>query len=841
MAALAEAAEPVEPRAGGSTAGAGASPFVLFSLMTTLVAVSLAIATVLLAVSMNRAARRRIAGLESELNRAETIFNAQPVLVVVWDENDEIPAEGWGRPKALGDPAMFATLLNGAGDSTERALVETVLSALAARVVESGESVSSFRHDDEAAQDAPPSLFEAVRNLRRHGDGFSLIVKGPDVREIEITGKPAGAWAVLWLTDITSRTRNVEVLKERLLHLQDESDQLDRFLNTAPFPVWRRNDEKKLSWVNNAYAEAVDLSSPAEAVARAVELDSGIKALTDRIKQSGKTRKEKFYIVIDGQRRAFDIIEMPHDKGFIGMALDVTGKDSAENELRRHIDAQAQTLDKLATGVSIFGPDKKIQFYNQAYARLWQFSPAWLDTRPSHGEILDRLREKRLLPEQADFKAWKQNTLDLYTKVTEQPDEIWHLPDSRHLRVACQPHPLGGLLFLYEDVTDRFQLESSLNTLAKVQRATLDNLSEGVAVFGSDGRLELQNKSFADIWRLDQEKLDGHPHFTEVVEWCHPLFDDDQEWQRMAERVTSFSEQRHKLTGRLERRDNSQIDYAILPLPNGATLFTFLDVTDTARMTQALRDRNEALEAADRLKSEFISHVSYQLRTPLTTVKGFSEMLDKEMVGGLNERQHEYSNAILEASNQLLLVMDDILDLARIEAGVMSLELSDADLFATLSNSRELVLGRAGDENITIDLEVDPEIGSIRADERRLRQIVFNLLSNAISFTDPGGVVTIGAERSESDVCIWVSDTGMGIAPENQPTVFDRFESRGTEDSRGGPGLGLALVRSFVELHGGWIALESKPKVGTKVSFHLPVHAKEVRPARTGKRKAAAE
>lgn len=841
MAAPAEAMDRVEPQVVDSTAAADDSLVVLFSLMTTLGAVSLAIAILVLAVSKSRSARRRIAVLESELNRAETIFSGQPGLAIVWDEGNEMPAEGWGHPRVLGSPAMFATLLTGGGDSTESMSVETILSVLDTRIVDSGESVSSFRHDDEAVQKTPPSLFEAVRNLRRHGAGFSVIVEGCEGRDIEITGKPAGALAVVWLTDITSGMRNVEGLRERFQHLQDEGDQLNTFLNTAPFPVWRRNDEKKLIWVNNAYAEAVDVSSPSEAVARTAELDSSIKALTGRAQQSGKTCKEKLYIVIDGQRRAFDIIEMPHDKGFIGMALDVTGKDLAENELQRHIDSHAQTLDKLATAVSIFGPDKKIQFYNQAYARLWQFSPAWLDTRPSHGEILDRLREKRLLPEQANFKAWKRNTLDLYTKVTEQPDEIWHLPDSRHLRVACQPHPWGGLLFLYEDVTDRFQLESSLNTLAKVQRATLDNLSEGVAVFGSDGRLELQNKSFADIWRLDQEKLDGHPHFTEVVEWCRPLFDDDQEWQRMAERVTSFSEQRYKLTGRLERRDNSQIDYAILPLPNGATLFTFLDVTDTARMTQVLRDQNEALEAADRLKSEFISHVSYQLRTPLTTIKGFSEMLGKEMVGELNERQSEYSNAILEASNQLLLVMDDILDLARIEAGVMSLELSDANLFAILFNSRELVLGRAGDENITINLEVDPKIGIIRADERRLRQIVFNLLSNAISFTDPGGVVTIGAERSESDVCIWVSDTGMGIAPENQPTVFDRFESRGTEEHRRGPGLGLALVRSFVELHGGWIALESKPKVGTKVSFHLPVHAKGVRARRTDKRKAAAE
>ena len=824
------------------------SPFALFSLVTTLGSVSLAIAMALLAARMSRSLRTtagqwrsQFAILESKLNRAETIFNAQPDLVIVWDEDTEVPAEGWGHPKVLGNPMIFATLLTYAEGAAGSTPVENILSGLATQAVEPRDSVLSFLQDDESIQSASPNLIEAIQNLRWNGNGFSLVVKGFDGREIEVEGRPAGAQAVIWLTDITSKTRSIGDLREKLRQLSDESNQLRTFLDAAPFPVWRRSAKKKLSWVNNAYAEAVDLESPLEAVAMAVELDSGTKALADRVKESGATQKEKHYIVVNGQRRAFEIIEMPHDNGFVGMALDVTGKDAAEKELQRHIDAQAQTLNKLATAVSIFGPDKKIQFYNQAYARLWKFDPAWLDTHPAHGEILDRLRENRLLPEQADFKAWKEKILAHYTKVSDQPDEIWHLPDSRHLRVACQSHPMGGLLFLYEDVTDRFRLESSLNTLTKVQRATLDNLSEGVAVFGSDGKLELHNKSFCDIWRLESDKLEEQPHFTAVVEWCRPLFDNDQEWRRMAERVTSFSEQRHRLPGRLERRDGSQIDYAILPLPNGATLLTFLDVTDTTRITQALRDRNEALEAADRLKSEFISHVSYQLRTPLTTVKGFSEMLQGEMVGDLNERQHEYSNAILEASNQLLVLMDDILDLARIEAGVMSLELSDVDLFSTLSNSRELALGRADDANITIKLEVDQKIGSIKADERRLSQIIFNLLSNAISFTGASSVVTLGAERSNSDVCIWVSDTGMGIAPEDLPAVFDRFESRGTAGRRRGPGLGLALVRSFVELHSGWVALESTPQVGTKVSFHLPAAAKHVRAKRRRKKKAAAE
>ncbi len=827
-------------------------PFSTLSLIITAGAVALAIGMALWALWLGRNARgiaaqwrARFGVLEAKLDRAETIFNAQPDLVLVWDEDRHEPAGGFGRPKVLGNPATLATLLSYADGDDGATPVEGILYGLSRQTIEWGDAVSSVLRqegeelDPPSMKNAKPSLVEAIQDLRWHGTTFSLVVKCLDGREIEVEGRPAGAQAVVWLTDVTAKGQGVNLLRDKLVQIRKESNELRSLLNAAPFPVWRRSSDLKLSWVNQAYADAVDLPSPDAAVEAEAELDIGARALTHQVQETGKARNEKHYVVINGERRAFDLIEMPHEGGIVGMALDITGTDDARQELQRHIDAHKQTLDKLATAVAIFGPDKKLQFYNQAYANLWKLDPAWLDTSPSDSEILDRLRETRMLPEQADFKAWKEHRLSLYTEVTEQPDELWHLPDSRHLRVACQPHPMGGLLFLYEDVTDRFRLESSLNTVMKVQKATLDNLSEGVAVFSSDGKMELHNKSFTEIWRLEESDLEQQPHFTRIVEWCRPLFDDDQEWMRMAERITSFNEERHPLTGRLDRNDGSYIDYAVLPLPNGATLLTCLDVTDTTRITQALRERNEALETADRLKSEFISHVSYQLRTPLTTIKGFAEMLESNMAGSLSTQQQEYSSAILEASNQLMVLMDDVLDLARIEAGVMALDLSDVDVFSVVSNVRAIAQSQADNANVTLTIEAGPRIGTIYADERRLRQILFNLVTNAISFTSAGGTVTIGAERTPNEVRLWVSDNGAGIDPQDQATVFDRFESKGYGGKRRGPGLGLSLVRSFVELHGGWVALESTPHIGTKVVCHMPISAQDEQAAQRQDKSAA--
>ena len=224
----------------------------------------------------------------------------------------------------------------------------------------------------------------------------------------------------------------------------------------------------------------------------------------------------KRFAVVGGQRRAFTFTEIPlGDAGIIGTAVDVTDVAAAEARLQQHVDAHADTLDKLQTAVAIFGRDQKLIFYNRAFVQLWGLPEAWLDKHPSDGEILDRLREARKLPEQRDYQAWKRSRLALYQgapngdKDGRATEELWHLPGGQTLRVVTQPHPFGGLTFLYEDVSERLALESNYNTLIKVQSATLDTLGEGVAVFGPDGKLKLHNAAFARIWEFERRRTEG--------------------------------------------------------------------------------------------------------------------------------------------------------------------------------------------------------------------------------------------------------------------------------------------------------------------------------------------
>jgi signal transduction histidine kinase/putative methionine-R-sulfoxide reductase with GAF domain len=243
---------------------------------------------------------------------------------------------------------------------------------------------------------------------------------------------------------------------------------------------------------------------------------------------------------------------------------------------------------------------------------------------------------------------------------------------------------------------------------------------------------------------------------------------------------------------------------------------------------RAATETGGQLEAASQHKSEFLANMSHELRTPLNAIIGFSEVLGERMFGELNEKQEEYLKDIHASGQHLLSLINEILDLSKIEAGRMELELTDADLPATLDNALTLVRERAGRHGIALHMTVDERIDQIRADERKIKQVVLNLLSNAIKFTPDGGLIEVRAKPADGSVEVSVTDTGVGIAPEDQEAIFEEFKQVGTAAKKvEGTGLGLALSRKFVELHGGRIWVKSQVGVGSTFTFTVPVRRGE--------------
>ena len=559
--------------------------------------------------------------------------------------------------------------------------------------------------------------------------------------------------------------------------------------------------------------------------------------LATKALKEGKQQVRRAHGIIKGDRMLLKILETPL-VGFektvsamtLGFAFNVTREEELETSLKRYRSSNQELLEQLRSAIAIYTADERLEFYNSAFAQLWGLEDQWLNTGPKLGSIMEKLRETRRLPEQTDFRRFKQSWRDMFTMLDPSEDMLY-LPDGTALRMLVVPHSMGGVMMTFEDVTSRLELESSYNTLIAVQKETLDNLAEAVAVYGGDGRIKLWNPAFGRLWGLHPEDLEGDPHITSIVEKMKPFFD-KAEWEQRKEELIAKGLDRIMHEGRLNRSDGTLVDFTTVPLPDGGVLITYSDVTDTVQVENALREKAAALETAEQLKLDFLANVSYQLRTPLNAIMGFNEILDQEYFGPMNKRQKQYTSDIRLASKRLLDLINDILDLSTLEAGYMTLQRTEFNLYKMLQNVFDLIEDWAGKEKIKVHLKCAKNIGGILADERRLQQVIINLVRNSIAFTPSGGEITITGKRTKEGMKISVSDTGIGITEKDRMRIFEPFERAqvGSQDvrlSRSGAGLGLSLVKNITALHGGTIELESEPGKGTTVTVFLPFIAIE--------------
>ncbi len=686
------------------------------------------------------------------------------------------------------------------------------------------------------------ALANLWQRLEREGQPFSLRAKTADESrtlgiqaEQRLTEEDKKIFT-LWFTDLTSVNSAVMQAQHEKTQLQQMLRQHTERLQAIGLPLWLRDGTGRLIWCNGSYATMVE-STPETAVTQQIELmgaKGGLaRSLSERAVQERSAISERHPLVIRGERRLLQITETPlaNENGTLGFAQDITMLDDMQSELRRFRASTQELLRALNTGIAIFNPKTQLTFYNDAFISLFPLEEAFLDDKPGLGEIMEALREKRRLPEQADFKLYKKQWLDRFTSLIAPHEELMHLPDGSSIRMLVVPHPLGGLFMTFEDVTSRLELESSYNTLIAVQRETIDNLAEGLAVWRTDARLALFNPAFAHMWGFKTKELEGHPHAARLIPKLESYFDNALWNSEIKELLHQATLSRQAKSGRFTLVDGREIDYATLPLPDGGMLNRFTDVSDTRKVERALREKNAALEQAERLKLDFLANVSYQLRTPLNAMMGFAEVLEKQYFGPLNDRQKEYTSGMIQAGNKLIALVNDILDLSTIEAGYLALHIKPLAVHAMMKSLYELTHEWARKQNITLTLECDPHIGTIEADESRIKQVLLNLISNAIKFTPEGGKIQLHAERrGDATLVLEVSDSGIGISKDDQEKIFSPFVQLQKTQRHTGAGLGLSLVKSIIELHGGQVLLDSDTNKGTRITCILPLRATAAKP-----------
>ena len=743
-----------------------------------------------------RAWARRVGEMEAELagaaarvDRAALIVRSDPQIVIAWDRPDAEPSIEGDFTVVAGAPAPRSVL-----------------------------SFALWLEPETAAR-----VEEAVSRLLTRGEAFCLPAVSLRGRHLEIGGRPVSGSAVVRVRDVSGDRLEATRMREKVAETEASTNAAKLALAEAAILAWGRDSDGRLVWCNAPYARAVEAADENAAVDQSAELfDPGLRReAATALGQTGIWRR-RAGAVVGGERRTFEVAEVVSANGAAGVAYDVSEAASLKAQMERNDDDYSRMIDRLSTAVAIFDKSKRLTFYNAAYAQMWSLEPAFLETHPTDGEILDRLRTKRQLPEQADFRAWKTQLMEAY-QAPDPSETVWYLPDGRALRVVTSPNPKGGVTYLYDDATQSYALASQVTALTHVQGETLDALKEGVAVFGADGRMKLFNPVFAEMWGIDPARLADHPHIDAIIEGCRALCREPASWDGLRGVVVGLHEHRASLSARIERVDNLTLECATLPLPDGATLLTFLDVTASANVQRALTERNEALVAAEKLRNDFVNHVSYELRTPLTNIIGFTQLLAAGGVGPLNPKQLEYAGFITNSSHALLAIIDDILDLASIDAGALELRVEPVDVAEAMRAAAAGVQDRLDEASIELRMVITDGVGAFAADGRRVRQVLFNLLSNAINYSEPGQTVTLAAMRRTDEIVFKVSDRGRGIPSEMIDRVFDRFETFPNGSRHRGPGLGLSIVKAMVELHGGRVLIDTAPGEGTTVTCIFPV------------------
>ncbi len=682
-------------------------------------------------------------------------------------------------------------------------------------------------------------LIADVTAAQRSGRAFAWSVRlvgstrAITFRGARAPGEMGATGAVLlWAFDATDSEAEIAQLGAETTRLGEAYESLTGLIEAAPMPMWYRATDLRLAMVNSAYVDAVEGRDAADVVARGLELVEGSGrggplAGAAVAREQGRPHRQVLPATIDGARRSLQIYDVPLPSGGVaGFAIDIEELEQARSGAKRFAEAQRAMLDRLSAGVAQFGGDRSLVFCNQPFRRMFAMRSEWLADRPEFDRVLERMREANRLPEVRDFPSWKAERRDWFMQTNGAPgggamEENWHLRGGTHLRVVAQPLPDGGLLLIFEDRTEQVQLASARDTLLRVRTATFDNLFEALGVFAADGRLQLWNNRFRLLWGLEEEFLASHPRVDAFAEAAGGKLLTPGRSALIPDLVRSATVERQQRGGRVAFADGRHFEFAGVPLPDGNALFTMLDITDSRRAEQALRDRANALEAADKVKTAFVANMSYELRTPLTSISGFAEMLHGGYAGKMTKQAEGYVGAILESVERLGLLVDDVLDLTRAESDRAETDRSDVDLPTTVRAAADTILPSAKRRKLDFAVEVARSTGRVNGNAKRLKEVVEHLLRHAVAATPDGGRVLLHTDGNATSARIVVSDDGPGMNAEAVAHAFDRFAESKTMGDRA-LGLGLPLAKQFVEAHGGTIELVSEPGAGTLITVELP-------------------
>lgn len=777
-----------------------------------LIAVVLAAWTVgaaMVVLNANRGMKRAKA-LKGSLKRLQTLLDVAPALPLLVRVDGRIEApDKLARLLGLGAmPRYLSELAAQDGDRRAGGLSAQQLDQLWSKIQTTQKSAAPFR----MAINPPGS----ARSLALYGT-----LADPQV-------SPGGA-ALVWVFDFSENHAELARLRTAAARATSDFAALVGLIEAAPMPMWFRGSDLSLQLVNQAYVDAVGASNAAEVVQGQIELleaeDGRAPAEIARATLQQQDKSERIVAAtIHGARRTLRVSDLPlGQEGVAGYAIDIEEQQQVAREFRDFRDAQRALLDQLSVGVAAFDPEERLTFANRPFRRLFTLTEEAIEARTPFDRFLAEARDRGRTPEVRDFPEWRRERAAWFGGSNAQ-EEAWPLSGGTHLRVVAQPMPDGGLVLIAEDRTEQLALSAVRDTLLRTRTATLDSLFEALAIFAPDGSVQLWNRSFAGTWGLTPELLDRHPSADELLSaiGCNLVRPDEAGVIGAAVRAATLD--RREKGGQVDLADGRTLRFAGIPLPDGNGLLTVLDITASQRAEQALRERAKALEEADAVKARFLANMSYEFRTPLTTIGGYAELLKSGVAEG-PEQAEEYVDAILSAVERLTEQVENVLDLSQSEAGLLPIRKESVDLLeflTTIVREREAAIVAAG-----LSLDLKGRRGRVvEADPRQMARALGNLLDNAIGGTSEGGRIVIEIRKAPEGMNwsfeIGIADNGRGMSAQELALAQGGAASGkdGTPERR--TGLGIPLARQLIEAHDGTLELTSRKGAGTTATIRLP-------------------
>lgn len=646
---------------------------------------------------------------------------------------------------------------------------------------------------DEAMHSA---LEDGLYQLRYNLIPLDLILQlASDDRMFRVIGKRDNDQTViLWIYNVTQEMNEKHQSNLKINNLLEERQRLRNILDTIPYPIWYRSHSGGLLFNNSAYHYALEgVSDQSDSGKQTLWLQMGVPEDSELsiFPTEHSTRK---HCIIEGQRRLLEFHEENLNQDRVGYAIDLTAIETAERELRRYIDAHKEVLESLSVGITIYNADRRLVFYNHAYARMYEFDEVFLNAQPSVGELLENLRTRSLLQETSNFPEFKKKIYQNFTSLISSYQELVHLTDGRTIRIITSPHPLGGLFYIFENVTDALELERQYNTQIAVQKETLNSLHEGVAVFGRDMKLKLVNQEFLNVWLMDDQPFQEGITLSEALDIARQNIVLSESWEDFKGRILSLVSARHARSISLRFVDGRVLDCSYLPLLDGDHLFSIVDVTDRLLAEKALKERSETLKETVELKSKFLLSVSQLLSRPLQKIVGYSEILDSHYHGALNSAQKRYIKLIYSTSQNLSTVVEDLLDISNLDLHHNILSATDTDVESFIKSVLSPLKDLIKTTRISLKALFEKTSGVIVIDTSRMRRTLIRILAHVLHSLKSDDILRIHTKPKGSD------SVNIRIVFPRRDEFFIILENENESPSSSQI---LPVLRKIVDMNGG--------------------------------------